>query len=120
MSGDAVPAKPLSQGFKIPAGMPLLETHQQVFDMSSRPAPGKTPFLSFFAFVFAFGWEGPVIISIGLGNDSTVEILMGLLFTIFFWSLFGIGLLSKLLKHVFKLNPPEDALAPPAPAKTEQ
>ena len=88
--------------------------------MSSRSAPGKTPFLSFFAFVFAFGWEGPVIISIGLGNDSTVEILMGLLFTIFFWSLFGIGLLSNLLKHVFKWKSREDALAPPPAAKNEQ
>ena len=87
--------------------------------MPSRPTPGKTPFLSFFAFVFAFGWEGPVIISIGLGNDSTLEILMGLLFTVFFWALFGVKLLSNLLKHVFKLKSPEDVLAPKSPAKNE-
>jgi hypothetical protein len=88
--------------------------------MSSRSTPGKTPFLNFIAFLFAFGWEGPVIISIGLRNDSTLEILMGLLFTIFFWALFGIRLLSDLVKHLLKLKPQEDALAAKPPAKSDQ
>ena len=80
--------------------------------MPSPSDPGKTPFLNFLAFLFAFGWEGPVIISIGLGHDSTLEILMGLLFTIFFWSLFGIRLLSALVKHLFKLISRKDISAP--------
>lgn len=88
--------------------------------MSSRSTPGKTPFLNFLAFLFAFGWEGPVIIYIGMGNHSTLEILMGLLFTIFFWALFGIRLLSDLVKHLLKLKSPEDVLAAKPPAKSEQ
>lgn len=44
---------------------------------------------------------------------------MGLLFTVFFWALFGVKLLSNLLKHVFKLKSPEDVLAPKSPAKNE-
>ncbi len=87
--------------------------------MSSPSDPGKTPFLNFLAFLFAFGWEGPVIISIGFGHDSTLEILMGLLFTIFFWSLFGIRLLSALVKHLLKLISRKDALAPKPPLKSD-
>lgn len=88
--------------------------------MSSRSTPGKTPFLNFFAFLLAFGWEGPVIIFIGLRNGSTLEILIGLLFTIFFWALFGIKLLSNLVKHLFNLKSPQDALAAKPPAKSDQ
>lgn len=88
--------------------------------MSSPTIPGKTPFLNFFAFLFAFGWEGPVIISIGLRNGSTLEIVMGVLFTVFFWALFGMKLLSSLVKHLLKWDSPEDALAAKLPAKSDQ
>lgn len=88
--------------------------------MSSRATPGKTPFLNFFAFLFAFGWEGPVIISIGLRNGSTLEIVMGVLFTVFFWALFGMKLLSSLVKHLLKLDSPKDALTAELPAKSDQ
>jgi hypothetical protein len=71
--------------------------------MSSPSAPEKSPILNFLAFVLAFGWEGPVIISIGLRHDSTLEIVMGLIFTVFFWSLFGFKLLRELVKHLFTL-----------------
>ena len=98
----------------------FVETHQKDLDMSSRSAPGKTPFLNFLAFLLAFGWEGPVIITIGLRNDSTLEILMGLLFAIFFWALFGIKLLSDLVRHILKLKSPEDALAAKPPANSDQ
>jgi hypothetical protein len=73
--------------------------------------PGKTPFLNLFAFMFAFGWEGPVVLSIGLGNHSTLEILMGLFFTAFFWGVFGLKLLIDLVKHLLKWKSPDDALA---------
>ena len=88
--------------------------------MPSPSTPAKTPFLNFFAFLLAFGWEGPVIFSIGLRNDSTLEILIGLVFAIFFWALFGIRLLSDLVKHLLKLKSPEDALAAKPGAKNDQ
>lgn len=88
--------------------------------MSSRATPGKTPFLNFLAFLLAFGWEGPVIISIGLRNGSTLEIVMGVLFTVFFWALFGMKLLSSLVKHLMKLDSPKDALTAELPAKSDQ
>ncbi len=73
--------------------------------MPSPSAPEKSPILNFLAFLLAFGWEGPVILSIGLRNESTLEIMIGLVFTIFFWSLFGLKLLRELVRHVFKLKP---------------
>jgi ABC-type antimicrobial peptide transport system permease subunit len=85
----------------------------------SSSAPKKTPFLNFLAFMFAFGWEGPVIFSIGLRNNSTIEMLIGLLFTIFFWALFGIRLASDLVKHLLKWKSPDDALATKPAAKSD-
>ncbi|MGV8898569.1 MAG: hypothetical protein ACOH2B_04885 [Burkholderiaceae bacterium] len=81
---------------------------------------GKAPFLNFIAFLMAFGWEGPVIISIGLRNESTLEIFIGVLFALFFWGLFGIKLLLELVRHIFKLQSPEDALAVKPPAQSDQ
>jgi hypothetical protein len=73
--------------------------------MSSPSAPEKSPILNFLAFALAFGWEGPVILSIGWRNGSTLEILIGLVFTVFFWSLFGFKLLRELVRHVLRLEP---------------
>lgn len=88
--------------------------------MPSPSNPGKTPFLNFFAFLFAFGWEGPVIISIGLRHDSTVEIVMGVLFAVFFWGLFGMKLLFALVKHLVKRTSAEEGLAAESPAKGDR
>ena len=85
----------------------------------SSSSTGKAPFLNFIAFLMAFGWEGPVIISIGLRHNSTLEIVMGLVFAIFFWGLFGIKLLSDLVKHLLKLKSPEDALAAKPTTKSD-
>lgn len=81
---------------------------------------GKAPFLNFIAFLMAFGWEGPVIISIGLRNASTLEIFIGVLFALFFWGLFGIKLLLELVRHIFKLKSPEDVLAVKPTTKSDQ
>ncbi len=77
--------------------------------MSSHPPLKKTPFLNFIAFMIAFGWEGPVIFSIGLRNGSTLEMMIGALFTAFFWGLFGLKLLSAVIKHVFGSKSPAEA-----------
>jgi hypothetical protein len=82
-------------------------------------APRKTPFLNFLAFLLAFGWEGPVIFSIGLRNNSTLEMLIGLLFTLFFWALFGFRLASDLVKHLLKLKSPDETLETKPVAKTD-
>lgn len=85
--------------------------------MNSSSNPGKTPFLNFFAFLFAFGWEGPVVVSIGMDHQSTLEISIGLLFTIVFWGLFGFRLLSELVKHLFKST--KDAFAAKPTVKSD-
>ncbi|MGV8893658.1 MAG: hypothetical protein ACOH2K_12100 [Burkholderiaceae bacterium] len=86
----------------------------------SLSSTGKAPFLNFIAFLMAFGWEGPVIISIGLRHESTLEIFIGVLFALFFWGLFGIKLLLELIRHIFKLKSPQDALAVKPSAKSDQ
>jgi hypothetical protein len=45
---------------------------------------------------------------------------MGVLFTIFFWALFGMKLLSSLVKHLLKLDSPKDALTAELPPKSDQ
>ncbi len=81
--------------------------------MQSRPPLKKTPFLNFIAFMLAFGWEGPVIFWIGLGHESTLEMTIGLVFTAFFWGMFGIKLLLEIVKHVFKWKSPAAAAKAP-------
>lgn len=88
--------------------------------MQSHPPLKKTPFLNLIAFMLAFGWEGPVILSIGWGHGSTLEMMIGLVFTAFFWGMFGIKLLLELIKHVFKWKSPAAALVPKAPAGSDQ
>lgn len=89
--------------------------------MSSRATQGKAaPFLNFVAFLMAFGWEGPVIISIGLRHESILEISIGVVFTLFFWALFGFRLLSDLVRHLLKLKSPEEALAAKPSATSDQ
>jgi hypothetical protein len=95
-------------------------THQQDIAMQSHPPLKKTPFLNLIAFMLAFGWEGPVIFSIGWGHGSTLEMMIGLVFTAFFWGMFGIKLLLDLIKHVFKWKSPAAALVPKAPAGSDQ
>ncbi|MBC7858491.1 MAG: hypothetical protein H7Z39_06860 [Burkholderiaceae bacterium] len=71
--------------------------------MTAPTNPGKTPFFNFLAFFVAFGWEGPVVINIGLENHSYLEIGMGLFFLVVFWGLFGVRLLYALIRHVLGL-----------------
>ena len=68
--------------------------------MTAPTNPGKTPFFNFLAFFIAFGWEGPVVINIGLEHHSNLEIGMGLFFLVVFWGLFGVRLLYALIRHV--------------------
>lgn len=86
--------------------------------MTAPGNPGKTPFFNFIAFFVAFGWEGPVVTSIGLDHGSNLEIGMGVFFTLVFWGLFGIRLLYAIVKHVFKL--PDAAPAAKAAPKSGQ
>jgi hypothetical protein len=85
--------------------------------MNSSSNPGKTPFLNFFAFLFAFGWEGPLVFSIGMDHHSTLEISIGLVFTLVFWGLFGFRLLFELVKHILKAT--KDAFAAKPSAKSD-
>jgi hypothetical protein len=94
--------------------------HRQDIAMQSRPPLKKTPFLNLIAFMLAFGWEGPVIFSIGWGHDSMLEMMIGVVFTAFFWGMFGIKLLLDLIKHVFKWKTAADPLAAKAPAGSDQ
>ena len=85
--------------------------------MNSSSTPRKTPFLNFFAFLFAFGWEGPLVFFIGMDHQSTLEISMGIVFTLVFWGLFGFRLLSELVKHILKST--KDAFAAKPPVKSD-
>ena len=69
-------------------------------DGSSKRRRKQSARFNFFAFLFIFGWEGPLGLFIGLQEGNVGLIIAGLFITAFFWGLFGIEELKDFIKEI--------------------
>lgn len=61
----------------------------------------------FLAFLMVLGWEGPVVVMLGVRDWSWGTIAAGTFLTAFFWGVLGLPLLTQCAKYLSEHFRPE-------------
>lgn len=57
-----------------------------------------SPYWDLIIFTAIFGWEGPLGVCLGLRDGDVTVVVVGVLLTLFFWGIFGIGLITDCVR----------------------